>query len=101
MGVFLQGGRLVFFQHLKFVHFLFFSYCPTSEIFSMAYVTTKIKMFTCFDYTRCGFRFTVLIKTNTVIHPVAMANACQYVLLYNTLLNSDRLIGCLWSRDIE
>ena len=21
--------------------------------------------------------------------------------LYNTLLNSDRLIGCLWSRDIE
>ena len=23
------------------------------------------------------------------------------LLLYNTLLNSDRLIGCLWSRDIE
>jgi hypothetical protein len=22
-------------------------------------------------------------------------------ILYNTLLNSDRLIGCLWSRDIE
>jgi hypothetical protein len=39
----------------------------------MAYVTTKIKMFTCFDYTRCGFRFTVLIKTNTVIHSVPMA----------------------------
>jgi hypothetical protein len=24
-----------------------------------------------------------------------------YSTLYNTLLNSDRLIGCLWSRDIE
>ena len=24
-----------------------------------------------------------------------------YFILYNTLLNSDRLIGCLWSRDIE
>ena len=24
-----------------------------------------------------------------------------YRFLYNTLLNSDRLIGCLWSRDIE
>jgi hypothetical protein len=24
-----------------------------------------------------------------------------YLLLYNTLLNSDRLIGCLWSCDIE
>jgi hypothetical protein len=22
-------------------------------------------------------------------------------ILYNTLLNSDHLIGCLWSRDIE
>jgi hypothetical protein len=78
---------------------------PTPQICAFyhmhGYFTTKIKMFTCFDYDRCGFRFTVLIKTNTVIHPVAMANACQYVLLYNTLLNSDRLIGCLWSRDIE
>jgi hypothetical protein len=25
----------------------------------------------------------------------------HYILLYNTLLNSDRLIGCLSSRDIE
>jgi hypothetical protein len=25
----------------------------------------------------------------------------DYIFLYNTLLNSDRLIGCLWSRDIE
>ena len=25
----------------------------------------------------------------------------QYLDLYNTLLNSNRLIGCLWSRDIE
>jgi hypothetical protein len=24
-----------------------------------------------------------------------------YLILYNTLLNSNRLIGCLWSRDIE
>jgi hypothetical protein len=24
-----------------------------------------------------------------------------YIVLYNTLLNSDHLIGCLWSRDIE
>jgi hypothetical protein len=24
-----------------------------------------------------------------------------YMYLYDTLLNSDRLIGCLWSRDIE
>ena len=25
----------------------------------------------------------------------------SHCILYNTLLNSDRLIGCLWSRDIE
>jgi hypothetical protein len=25
----------------------------------------------------------------------------EHFILYNTLLNSDRLIGCLWSRDIE
>ena len=56
----------------------------TSNLCIFAFSTTKIKMFTCFDYTRCGFRFTVLIKTNTVIHPVPMAmamHACQYVLL--------------------
>ena len=84
MHVFLQGGRLVFFQHLKFVHFLFFLYCSTSEIFSM--VTTTIKMFACFDYTRCGFRFTVLIKTNTVIHPVPMAMVMHVNMFYCNMI---------------
>ena len=34
----------------------------------------------------------------------ALIRSCVSVdksILYNTLLNSDRLIGCLWSRDIE
>ena len=52
----------------------------------MAYVTTKIKMFTCFDYTRCGFRFTVLIKTNTVIHPVPMAMAMHVNMFYCNMI---------------
>ena len=29
------------------------------------------------------------------------AREVPYLVLYNTLLNSDRLIGCLWSHDIE
>ena len=53
----------------------------------MAYVTTKIKMFTCFDYTRCGFRFTVLIKTNTVIHPVPMAMAMHVNMFYCNMIS--------------
>jgi hypothetical protein len=61
--------------------FDFFLIAQLARFLVWLYFTTKIKMFTCFDYNRCGFRFTVLIKTNTVIHPVPVANACQYVLL--------------------
>jgi hypothetical protein len=32
---------------------------------------------------------------------LTLYNNIIYDILYNTLLNSDRLIGCLWSRDIE
>jgi hypothetical protein len=32
---------------------------------------------------------------------VSISIHMHWNILYNTLLNSDRLIGCLWSRDIE
>ena len=47
--------------------------------------------------------FNGLIK-NLPMHPFNPKWQCAllyYFTLYNTLLNSDRLIGCLWSRDIE
>ena len=75
---FSRGDGSCFFNTSNLCIFDFFHICPTSEIFS----TTKIKMFTCFDYTRCGFRFTVLIKTNTVIHPVPMAMAMHVNMFY-------------------
>ena len=34
-------------------------------------------------------------------HPLAKFSWLCYITLYNTLLNSDRLFGCLWSHDIE
>jgi hypothetical protein len=37
----------------------------------------------------------------TVIVLIYESEIINQMMLYNTLLNSDRLIGCLWSRDIE
>jgi hypothetical protein len=44
--------------------------------------------------------YTTLYKS--IHHYTTLHNNIQgYMTLYNTLLNSDHLIGCLWSRDIE
>jgi hypothetical protein len=48
----------------------------------------------------------VLSPTNYIWSLSASSSQCfgdftYQLTLYNTLLDSDRLIGCLWSRDIE
>jgi hypothetical protein len=45
--------------------------------------------------------FWLIVIAYSIKSPLKLEFILYYIILYNTLLNSDCLIGCLWSRSID